>query len=200
MAVHRAKLLRRELIVNSPFMLEPTHQEPPECVQESFPHTWFYPKWRLVCSFPQAVLDETRVERFIEYLELEESEQIAPFDRYIDFSGLTATRLGVKYLIRTARRRRMVRQPSKTAFFASQPFAYRTAQMYEMLMHRAMIEVRAFQERAAAANWLDVPLELLSPVILDGETTQAPAGAIPKTLPAPGLSRRPAILARLFSM
>jgi hypothetical protein len=35
--------------------------------------------------------------------------------------------------------------------------------MYEMIMEKAMIEVRAFQERAAAAEWLEVPMKILAP-------------------------------------
>ena len=37
------------------------------------------------------------------------------------------------------------------------------AQMYEMIMEKAMIEVRAFQKRAAAAEWLGVPIKVLEP-------------------------------------
>jgi len=35
--------------------------------------------------------------------------------------------------------------------------------IYEMIMDKGMIEVRAFQERAAAAEWLEVPIKILAP-------------------------------------
>jgi hypothetical protein len=35
------------------------------------------------------------------------------------------------------------------------------AHSYELLMSDAMIEVRAFKERAVAAQWLEVPLKTL---------------------------------------
>jgi hypothetical protein len=37
------------------------------------------------------------------------------------------------------------------------------ARMYESLVQGATIQVRAFRERAAAAEWLSVPLEILGP-------------------------------------
>lgn len=159
-------------------MQEPVHDDPPECVCESFPDTWFYPKVRLVCWFPQGVIKETLCDQFIEYIEFEESDQKAPFDRYFDFSGATEARIGIDYIIRTARRRRTVRQPSKSAFFVSKPPFYRSAQMYEMLMGEAMIDVRAFRERAAAAQWLEVPVEVLNPPVLNDERKRTPATLI----------------------
>jgi hypothetical protein len=45
--------------------------------------------------------------------------------------------------------------------FADNPMTFGVAHSYELLMSDAMIEVRAFKERRAAAQWLEVPLKTL---------------------------------------
>jgi hypothetical protein len=107
------------------------------------------------------VLNEAFADQVIEFIEMEERIQEAPFDRYVDLSGLTLIRIGIDHLIHTARRRRKVKQPAKSAFFADNPMIFGVAHSYQLLMSDAMIEVRAFKERRAAAQWLEVPLKTL---------------------------------------
>jgi hypothetical protein len=54
-----------------------------------------------------------------------------------------------------------VKQPVKMALFADNPMNFGVAHSYGLLMYDAMIEVRAFMERAAAALWLEMPLKTL---------------------------------------
>jgi hypothetical protein len=54
-----------------------------------------------------------------------------------------------------------VKQPVKSVLFADNPMSFSVAHSYELLMYHAMIEVRAFKERAAAAHCLEVPLKRL---------------------------------------
>jgi hypothetical protein len=107
------------------------------------------------------VLNEAFADQVIEFIELEESIQEAPFDRCADLSGLTKIRIGIDHIIHTARRRRSLKQPVKSALFADNPMSFGVAHSYELLMYEAMIEVRAFKERAAAAEWLEMPLKTL---------------------------------------
>ena len=51
----------------------------------------------------------------------------------------------------------------KSAFVAQSVISFGIARMYEHLMKSARSEVRAFRERAEAAEWLGVPVELLEP-------------------------------------
>lgn len=134
---------------------------PPEFIRKAFPRTWFHPRWHLLTWYPRGVLNGAFADQVIEFIEMEESIQEAPFDRYADLSGLTHIRIGIDHLIRTARRRRKVKQPAKSALFADNPMTFGVAHSYELLMSDAMIEVRAFKERAAAAQWLEVPLKTL---------------------------------------
>jgi hypothetical protein len=134
---------------------------PPEFIRKAFPRTWFHPRWHLLTWYPRGVLNGAFADQVIEFIEMEESIQEAPFDRYADLSGLTHIRIGIDHLIHTARRRRKVKQPAKSALFADNPISFGLAHSYELLMSDAMIEVRAFKERTAAAQWLEVPLKTL---------------------------------------
>jgi hypothetical protein len=141
--------------------LSPVREKAPEFIRKAFPRTWYHPRWRLLTWFPRGVLNEAFEDQVIEFIEMEESIQEAPFDRYVDLSGLTLIRIGIEHLIHTARRRRKVKQPVKMALFADNPMSFGIAHSYELLMLNAMIEVRAFKRRAAAAAWLEVPLRTL---------------------------------------
>jgi len=68
-------------------------------------------------------------------------------------------------MFKIARRRRRAREPVKFAFFADHPVSLSIAKMYHGPMERAMITVRVFEEREAAAEWLGVPLKILYPPV-----------------------------------
>jgi hypothetical protein len=133
----------------------------PGFIRKAFPCTWYHPRWRLLTWHPRGVLNEAFADQMIAFIEMEENIQEAPFDRYADLSGLTHIRIGIDHIIHTARRRRKVKQPVKMALFADNPMSFGVAHSYELLMYDAMIEVRAFKERTAAAQWLEVPLKTL---------------------------------------
>jgi hypothetical protein len=134
---------------------------PPEFIRKAFPRTWYHPRWRLLTWYPRCVLNEAFADQVIEFIEMEERIQEAPFDRYADLSGLSRIRIGIDHIIHTARRRRNVKQPVKAALFADNPMSFGVAHSYELLMFDAMIEVRAFKERVAAATWLEIPARTL---------------------------------------
>ena len=141
--------------------LSPVREKAPEFIRRAFPRTWFHPRWHLLTWYPCGVLNEAFADQVIEFIEMEESIREAPFDRYADLSGLTHIRIGIDHIIHTARRRRRVKQPAKSALFADNPMTFGVARSYELLMSDAMIEVGAFKERRAAAQWLEVPLKTL---------------------------------------
>jgi hypothetical protein len=137
-------------------------EDPPEFIRKGFPRTWYFPKWKLLGWFPRGVLNEAFADQVIEFVEMEERIQDAPFDRYADLSGLSGIRYNFDHILHVARRRRKVKQPVKTALFANQPLAFSVALTYERLMYGGMIEVRAFEERTPAAKWLAVPATALT--------------------------------------
>jgi len=137
--------------------------EPIEFILKDFPGTRYYPKFRLTTWHLTGILDEPLAEKVIQFVEWEEYIQAAPFDRYIDLSGFTEIRAKPDQIFEIARRRRIVRQRVKSAFFADNPISLAIAQVYEQLMQGAtMIRVRAFCNRDFAAEWLEVPVQILS--------------------------------------
>ena len=136
-------------------------EAPPGFIRKAFPRARYHPRWRLLTWYPLGVLNEAFADQVIEFIQMEERIQEAPFDRYADLSGLTHIRIGIDRIIHTARRRRKVKQLVKSALFADNPLGFSVAHSYELLMCDAMIEVRAFKEPVAAAAWLEVPLRTL---------------------------------------
>ena len=137
------------------------NRAPPELISKALPRTCYFPRWKLIAWFPTGALDEAFLHHAIEFLELEERLQEAPFDRYADLTGLSDLRLSMNTVFKAARRRRWVKQPSKAALFASNPATLDVVRMYERLMDGAMVEVKAFAQRNEAAAWLEVPEEIL---------------------------------------
>src|SRR5437016_13536311 len=100
---------------------------PPGFVRKAFPRTWFHPRWHLLTWYPLGVLNETLADQVIEFIEMEERIQEAPFDRYADLSGLTHIRIGIDHIIHTALRRRKEKQPAKSAFIPDNPMTFGVA-------------------------------------------------------------------------
>jgi len=91
------------------------------------------------------ILDASLSDKFWEFLEWEEHVQNAPFDRYIDLSGLTRVEITLQALSERASRRRRALEPVKSAIFADEKYTFLIARIYESLMEDALaITVRAF--------------------------------------------------------
>jgi hypothetical protein len=136
-------------------------EPPPEFIRRAFPRTRYFPKWRLLAWHPRGVLNAAFLDQIMDFVEMQEQIQDAPFERYSDLSNLTDIRLKLDHIIQMARRRRIVKQPVKSALMAHKPITFALAQMYERLMNSAMIQVRAFERAKEAAEWLEVPTAIL---------------------------------------
>jgi hypothetical protein len=139
------------------------NEEPLATLLKTFPHTRYYPEWRLLTWHPRGLFDDALADKIIGAVGLEEHVEGVPFHRYNDFSGLTHIRLKVGHVFQIAKHRRGAPEPVKSAFFSDTTVGLGIARMYEALMEGGIIQVRAFRERAAAAEWLGVPLEILQP-------------------------------------
>ena len=137
-------------------------QEHPEHVLKSFPRTWYFPKWHLVTWHPRGVFDDALADQIVAFIELEERIQAAPFNRYVDLSGLTHVELETGHIFNIAMRRHRTMQRVKSAFWSDKIVTMSIANMYETFMANATIQVRAFIEQKDAAAWLEVPIEILS--------------------------------------
>ena len=139
------------------------NEQPLATLLKTFPYTRYHPEWRLLTWHPRGLFDDALADKVVEVLDLEESLEEVPFHRYTDFSGLTHIRLKVGHIFEVAKHRCSVSEPVKSAFFSNTTVGLGIARMFEARMEGAMMQVRAFRERAAAAEWLGVPLEILQP-------------------------------------
>jgi len=139
------------------------NEQPLSALLKIFPHTRYSSEWHLLTWHPRGLFDDALADKLIEVIGSEERVEKVPFHRYADFSGLTHIRLKVGHVFDVAKLRCGVAEPVKSAFFSDTTVGLGIARMYEALMEEATIQVRAFRERAAAAEWLGVPLEILQP-------------------------------------
>ena len=139
------------------------NEQPLSALLKIFPHTRYSSEWHLLTWHPRGLFDDALADKLIEVIGSEERVEKVPFHRYADFSGLTHIRLKVGHVFDVAKLRCGVAEPVKSAFFSDTTVGLGIARMYEALMEEATIQVHAFRERAAAAEWLGVPLEILQP-------------------------------------
>ena len=97
-----------------------------------------------------------------------------PSTAFVDLSRITSVAVRSSHVFDFARRRTEQfggSRPVKSVVFSDDWVGFGIARMYESLMEGARIEVRAFRDRAKAAEWLQVPAE-----VLNLEDNPAPSG------------------------
>jgi hypothetical protein len=138
----------------------------PSSIPLAFPYARYHPEWDLITWHPRGVLDDKLADEVAAFAQTQEQVVTAPpFNRYTDLSGLTKLRLQIGHVFRLAEERSASHRdlpPVKSAFFCDKIVGFGVARMFEALMEGSSIHVRAFRDRAAAAEWLGVPLEILS--------------------------------------
>ena len=123
-----------------------------------------YPAYELVAWQPQGTLDDLMLDEIAEWLLV--IEKVAhPFKRFVDFSRLTTVAVRTRHLFEFARKRteqfeRVV--AVRTALFSDDWVSFGIACFYESLMEDTPIKARAFRDLAGAAEWLSVPVDVLT--------------------------------------
>lgn len=130
---------------------------------KNFPDARYHAESRLLTWHPRGTLDDALADQIMMVLEADETFEKVPFNRYTDLSLLTEIHLRVGHIFTIAEQRRVVGEPVRSAFFADTQVGLGIARMYESLMQEAIIQVGAFRQREAAAEWLGVPVEILVP-------------------------------------
>jgi hypothetical protein len=142
----------------------PAHSRP---LSKSIPgpaHLRYYEAHRLVAWQPHGVLDDRLLDAIATWLVVIEKVSL-PFKRFVDLSRLTSVAVQTRHVFKFARRR--AREFAgvghvKAALFCDEWVGFGIARLYESLMENTLIEARAFRDRAAAAEWLVVPVDILS--------------------------------------
>jgi len=139
---------------------------PPGAISQTVPgqpYLRYYPAHRLIAWQPQGVLDDNLLDGMLNWLLAVEKVSL-PFKRYVDLSRLTQISLQIGHFFSIARARieaRVGLTPVRVALFCDKTVGFGIAHLYESLVEGTPIEARAFRDRAAAAEWLEVPVEVL---------------------------------------
>ena len=128
-------------------------------------HLRTYPAHDLVAWQPQGVLDDRLLDEIGEWIS-DIEKAWSPLRRFVDLSRLTEVAVRTSHVFEFARKRAEQFAegvtPVKSALFSEDWIGFGIACMYEGLMKEtAVIDARAFRDRAKAAAWLGVPAEVL---------------------------------------
>ena len=124
----------------------------------------FHENVRLLVWRPRGVLNEAALKQIRELIGDLESTSDEPFNRFTDSEALEAIDLNFRYVFDFSLFRRLSyagRSPVKSAILVPSIARAHYSKMHELLTRHSSIEVRIFEDRGAAANWLGVRVELL---------------------------------------
>ena len=113
---------------------------------------------------PHGILDQIKVDKFLAFVTELENRFGKSFDRFTDISRLDSVDLNFNYVFHVALYRRLSRRGRtiiKSAFLVPNAEVSRYIKLHALLTDYSPLKVRMFKERAAAAEWLGVPVALL---------------------------------------
>jgi hypothetical protein len=137
------------------------------------PDAQFYEDIRLLVYRPRGLLNEESVNKITEIIEDLEATFEEPFNRFFDTLGHDEVELNYRYVIQISLHRVLSyldRPPVKSAILATDSTIIHYCQLHAIITEDSAINVRIFQKREEAAEWLGVPLPRLAPKSPDGET------------------------------
>ena len=129
------------------------------------PELEFHDDIRLLIYRPHGVIDEAAVKRIVDVLEELEEELQKPFNRFFDTLAADEVELNFKYVIQVSLCRRLSyagHPPVKSAILATDSTLIHYARLHAVLTQGSPINVRVFQDRKEAAEWLHLPVERLT--------------------------------------
>src|SRR6476660_5152730 len=119
----------------------------------------YYPAHRLIAWQPQGTLDDLMLDQIADWLVGVEKASL-PLKRFVDFSQLTNVAVRTRHVFEFARKRAEQFtgvEPVRTALFADDWVCHAIARLYDTL-----IEARAFRDLAHCAEWIGIPVDLLT--------------------------------------
>jgi hypothetical protein len=139
------------------------------------PDVEFHEDIGLLVYRPRGSLDKVAINKIISLTGELEFTLKKPFNRFLDTTAADVVDLNLEYVRGVSLYRRRFygnRPPIKTAILATDSTVAEYGHLHASLTQDSPIEVRIFQNRKDAAQWLGVPLDLLSAKGGDGEPTQ----------------------------
>ena len=124
----------------------------------------FYEDIRLIVWRPRDLLNREAVNKIITIIGELETTLEEPFNRFSDTVGAHEVDLNFEYIIHVSLYRRAFyagRPPIKSAILATDATAIHYGKVHALLTQGSPINVRVFQDRKEAAQWLGVPVAVL---------------------------------------
>ena len=137
------------------------------------PELEFHEDIRLLIYRPRGLMNEAALNKTLSALEDLEAKLEKPFDRFSDTLAADEVELNFNYVIQFSLHRRLAYagHPSvKSAILATDSTMIHYGKMHAVLTQGSPIKVRVFQDRKEAAQWLNVPIERLTPNSATSET------------------------------
>lgn len=128
------------------------------------PDVEFYEDIRLIVWRPHGLVNKAAVNKIITVIGELETMSKEPFNRFSDTVAADAVDLNFEYIIHVSLYRRSFygkRPPIKSAILATDETLIHYAKVHALLTRGSPINVRVFQDRKEAAQWLDVPIATL---------------------------------------
>jgi hypothetical protein len=128
------------------------------------PDVEFYEDIRLIVWRPHGLVNKAAVNRIISVLGELEIALKEPFNRFSDTVAADAVDLNFEYIIHVSLYRRSFygkRPPIKSAILATDSTLIHYGKVHALLTQGSPINVRVFQDRKEAAQWLYVPIATL---------------------------------------
>ena len=136
------------------------------------PDIEFHEDIRLLIYRPKGLINEAGINKVIGVIEGIEAASQQPFNRFSDTSETHEVELNFQYVIQASLHRRLAykgRVPVKSAILATDSTLIHYARLLVLLTEGSSIKARLFQDRIEAAQWLGVPIELLTAKAVGGE-------------------------------
>ena len=129
------------------------------------PDVEFHEDICLLVYRPRGVIDEAAINKITCVIEDLEAATQEPFNRFSDTSKAHEVELNFRYVIHVSLHRRLTHAghaPVKSAILATDATLIHYARLLALLTQGSSINVRVFQDRKEAAEWLHVPFERLT--------------------------------------
>jgi hypothetical protein len=129
------------------------------------PDVEFHEDIRLFIHRPRGVLSEATINQVVAALEDLEAKSQEPFNRFADTLAADEVELNCKYIVQVSLHRRLAytgHPPVKSAILATDSTIIHYGRLHALLTQGSPINVRVFQDREKAAQWLGAPIERLT--------------------------------------
>jgi len=130
------------------------------------PDVEFHEAFRLLVYKPRGLVDKAAVNKIVAIVGELETTLKEPFNRFSDTVAADAVDLNFEHIIHVSLYRRHFygnRPPIKSAILATDTTLIHYGKVHALLTQGSPINVRVFQDRKEAAQWLGVPIDLLAP-------------------------------------